>query len=1058
MKILIVDDNRDDRTVLRYMVERNGHEALEAEDGFIALKKAKDSAPDLIISDALMPVMDGFQFLRAVKQDSNLRSIPFVFYSSSYKEYQDVRLAMSLGADAYIIKPVEPVELWRKIQSLLGAEKTEKVPPVPLIKEDAEYLKRYSEVVATKLEDKVRELERTLAERNRAEEAHRESERRYRDIFDNILDGLYLLEVTEDGRFRTIEVNPALERMTGIPRSLSVGKTQEEIAPGEAARIVNEKYRRCVESGRTTEEEVELDLPSGRYTFHSTLIPARDSAGRVYRIIGISRDITERKQAEQRIALLNFALNNVHDEAYLINEQARFDFVNDESCRALGYSRAELLGMTVTDVDPDFPTRERWFEHWKDLKMHGSLTFEGRHKARDGRVFPVEIKANYFEYLGHGYNLALVGDITERKRNEAALRASEQNLALHVMQTPLGVIEWNLDFKVTKWNPAAERIFGYSRKEALGAHASLIVPSSVKDHVNQIFSDLIRQKGGLRSTNENMTKDGRLIYCEWYNTPLVDANGNVIAAASLVQDITERKLSIDALQKSEAFNRNILDSVDEGFIVVDRQYRIMSANRAFCHLVKLPEDRVVGRPCYEMTHNAPRPCFESGEDCAVKRTFETDAIHFSSHTHMDASGAKQYVELRSYPITDASGTVVSAIETVNDITEKRKLEDQLRQAQKMEAIGTLAGGVAHDFNNILTAIIGYSNIVKMKMNSDDPLQSAVDQVLTSSDRAAHLTHSLLAFSRKQVINPKPVDLNDIVRNIEKLLRRLIGEDIDLSTQIAETSLIAMADAGQIEQVLMNLATNARDAMPEGGALTIRTEEIELGADFITAHGSGKPGKYALISVSDTGQGMDATMRDKIFEPFFTTKELGKGTGLGLAIVYGIVKQHEGAVNVYSEPGKGTTFRIYLPLIVTSVKETSAEKAAPPRGGTEAILLAEDDTEVRNIITIVLKNFGYRVIEAVDGQDALDKFAATGKEIDLMILDVIMPRKSGKEVYDAVRAVRPDLAVLFVSGYTADIVHKKGIFEEGIEFLSKPVSPHDLLRKIREVLDKHRQAG
>jgi CheY-like chemotaxis protein len=341
----------------------------------------------------------------------------------------------------------------------------------------------------------------------------------------------------------------------------------------------------------------------------------------------------------------------------------------------------------------------------------------------------------------------------------------------------------------------------------------------------------------------------------------------------------------------------------------------------------------------------------------------------------------------------------------------------------------------------------------MNMRPDDPQRASINQILAAADRAAHLTQGLLAFSRKQAINPRPVDLNGIVKNVEKLLRRLIGEDVELTARLSESNLIAMADAGQIEQVLMNLAANARDAMDAGGALIITTEETVLGEDFISANGFCKPGRYGLISFSDTGIGMTEQARDKIFEPFYTTKELGKGTGLGLAIVFGIVKQHDGTITVYSEPGRGTTFKIYLPLIDAVVEKAQAKIFGPPRGGTETILFAEDEENVRSLMKHALEDFGYQVIDCMDGQDALDKFALHGKDIDLMVLDVIMPKKSGKEVYDLVRSARPDIDVLFISGYTADILGKKGIFEDGIELISKPLTPYMLLRKIREMLDK-----
>jgi nitrogen-specific signal transduction histidine kinase len=412
-----------------------------------------------------------------------------------------------------------------------------------------------------------------------------------------------------------------------------------------------------------------------------------------------------------------------------------------------------------------------------------------------------------------------------------------------------------------------------------------------------------------------------------------------------------------------------------------------------------------------------------------------------------------YVETKAYPMKDEKGDIVSVIEVLVDVTEKTRLEEQLRQSQKMEAVGTLAGGVAHDFNNILTAILGYSEIVRRKMLSDDPQRPLLDQVLESSKRAANLTRGLLAFSRKQIIEPKPSDLNDIVRNMEKLLRHLIGEDIEFVTRLAAKELIAMVDPGQIEQVIMNLATNARDAMPAGGTLSLTTDEIDVNEDFAVAHGLAKAGRYALIAVSDTGTGMDEQTREKIFEPFFTTKEVGKGTGLGLAIVYGMVKQHNGHIDCYSEPGHGTTFKIYIPLIALEVHEVRSEEQALPRGGAETILLAEDDLVVRALLVSLLAGSGYRVIEADDGQKAIDQFALHSKEIDLVILDVVMPKKSGKEAYDNIKAARPDMETLFISGYTSDIIHTKGIYEKGLQFVSKPVSPPEFLGKVRELLDK-----
>ena len=398
--------------------------------------------------------------------------------------------------------------------------------------------------------------------------------------------------------------------------------------------------------------------------------------------------------------------------------------------------------------------------------------------------------------------------------------------------------------------------------------------------------------------------------------------------------------------------------------------------------------------------------------------------------------------------------MIGAVVTFLEITERLSLENQLIQAQKMEAVGLLAGGIAHDFNNILSAIVGYGYLLQTKMNSDDPLREHVDQILVSADRATEVTHSLLAFSRKQILNPKPININALMKRIEKLLFRLIGEDIELSTNLTDKDVISMADAGQIEQVLLNLATNARDAMPNGGHLTLDTQRVELDDTFIRSHGYGEPGMFTVISVSDTGSGMDKETMAKIFEPFFTTKEVEKGTGLGLAMVYGIIKQHNGYINVYSEPGSGTTFRLYLPAIESMEEVLVKTEIEPlPSNGNETILVAEDDAALRRLFSTILQAYGYKVILAQDGEEAIKKFADNRDKIQLIMLDMIMPKKSGKEVFDIIRKMRPDIKTLFSSGYTADRIDKDNMSKGGFDFIMKPVSPKELLKKIREVLDK-----
>jgi signal transduction histidine kinase len=443
-----------------------------------------------------------------------------------------------------------------------------------------------------------------------------------------------------------------------------------------------------------------------------------------------------------------------------------------------------------------------------------------------------------------------------------------------------------------------------------------------------------------------------------------------------------------------------------------------------------------------------------GIDCPLQRTFDTGEPHSAVYDHAFGGGKSAITEVTSYPIRDASGAVVSAIEIYNDISEKLKLEEQLRQAQKMEAVGQLAGGVAHDFNNILTAIIGYSHLASVKLRDDDPCRSDIEQILASTQRAATLIQSLLAFSRRQPMTMRSIELNDVITKFEKFLRRLLRADIELRTVCSAGKLAVMADSGQIEQALMNLVTNARDAMPQGGRVTIEVRAAALDDAFIEAHGYGAPGNYALVIVTDTGVGMDEKTRSKIFEPFFTTKEQGKGTGLGLSMVYGIVKKHDGFINVYSEPGTGTTFKIYLPIQRTSAGPPEEQKdAAGMTGGSETILVAEDDEILRNLNSTVLRSVGYTVIEAMDGDDAVRKFAGNKERISLALLDGIMPKKSGREAYEEISTINPGVKVVFLSGYAEGFVNEQEIREKGLTLLLKPVSPRELVNKVREVLDR-----
>ncbi len=416
-------------------------------------------------------------------------------------------------------------------------------------------------------------------------------------------------------------------------------------------------------------------------------------------------------------------------------------------------------------------------------------------------------------------------------------------------------------------------------------------------------------------------------------------------------------------------------------------------------------------------------------------------------------GDYRWVLTRGACLRDSEGRAYRMAGSLTDITERKKLEQQLLQSQKMESVGILAGGVAHEFNNLLTAISGYGQMLQESIPVDDDVsQESIGNVLKAAERAAELTRGLLAFSRKQVISPRPVHIGTLISNAGKLIQRIIGEDIEFSTLFSGEDLLVKAGTGQIEQVLMNLATNARDAMPHGGRLSVTTRQVFVKKGSEARYDLAAAGKYLMISVADTGTGIDGRSLESIFEPFYTTKEVGKGTGLGLSIAHGIIKQHNGSILVSSEPGKGTTFNIYLPLVQCHVARKETIISEPPVNGAETLLVAEDEEIVRMFMKKILERAGYRVITADNGEDAVVRFKEHD-EISLVLSDVVMPGKNGREALDEIRKMKPGIKVIFISGYAVEMISEKGIIEEGTEYITKPFEKNDLLRKIREVLDR-----
>ena len=644
--------------------------------------------------------------------------------------------------------------------------------------------------------------------------------------------------------------------------------------------------------------------------------------------------------------------------------------------------------------------------------------------------------------------IEVVRDITDRKLMEESLQESE-NKFRNLAEKSLVGIYLIQDDKFSYVNPKLAEIFGYAVEELLDKKGpeDLVLPKdwpTVNENLRK------RVSGEIESNHysfSGLKKNKEIINLEAYGSKTVYKARPAVIGTLL--DITERRRAEEELRREEEKYRDLFDSTLDGVYQVDADGVFILMNPAGARIFgyENPEE-IIGKKALEYWRD-PKDRDVFMAELKIKKTVSTYHMKAKKKT-----GEPLELESSSGIIEDEEGNFPGVKGILRDVTEREHLGTQLRHAQKMEAVGTLAGGIAHDFNNILNVIMGYGTMVLDSLETDSPIKGRMNEVLAAAEKAADLTKRLLAFSRKQVIDVKPVNINELILGLQKMLVRIIRESIEFKLDLADRPLMVLADAGQIEQVLMNLTANARDAMLESGRLTIGTELQELDNEYVAMNGYGEPGKYVLITVSDTGHGMDNETQKNIFEPFFTTKGIGEGTGLGLAISYGIIKQHSGHIKVQSEQGQGTVFRIYLPLSegpAASDSETEISEAV--KGGNETILVAEDDASLRKLTRIVLESYGYSVIAAEDGEDAILKFRENRDKIQLAILDMIMPKKNGKEVSEKIREANPRTKILFVSGYTMDTIKTKELTEFGFDFILKPIRPQNLLRKVREVLDK-----
>jgi PAS domain S-box-containing protein len=924
-------------------------------------------------------------------------------------------------------------------------------------------------------------LWRDITTRKRAEEALQAAHQQLSEIIEFLPDATFVIDLAK----RVIAWNRAIEEMTGVKKEDMLGKgdyayavpfygkprpvTIDLVLERDAERIRQYDFVKPEGDALLAAGYVPMTYEGKGAHLSAKASPLFDAEGHVIGAIESIRDLTEQIQTEEALMQSEKKYRSIFDNAlegiFQTTPDGRYLTVNPALARMYGYDSPGEMMEAVTDLQG-----QQYVVPEDRVRLKALYRQQGFVKGFETQIYTknrdkvwismnaqavTDPEGNTLHYEGTTEN------ITERKRAEEELQKAHRRLSDIIDFLPDATFVIDREKRVVAWNKAIEEMTGLKKEEILGkgdyAYAVPFYGTPRPVVIDLVFErneemektyDHVQGLGSRLSVEVYVPKiyRGRGAYLSATASPLFDHEGNVVGAIETIRDTTEQKRIEKALQESEERYRVAIEHSNDGVALV-RGDRHIYVNQKFLEIFGYRSlEEVVGKSHCLTVHPDDRQKVVSYNHRRQRGEAVPNRYEFKG---LRKNGEIVYIEA-SVTGTTYQGEPIS-LAFLRDVTGRRSLEAQLLQAQKIEAIGTLAGGVAHDFNNILMVLMGYANLLQMKMGQNDPSRVYVDQILASTAKAANITQSLLAFGRKQVMEMKPHKITTIVKDVEKLLRRLMPEDIGLTIKLGDDATI-MADMTQIDQVLINLATNARDAMPNGGRVVIETGRVVIDEEFRRTYGYGKPGFYALLSVNDTGIGMDGKTKERIFEPFFTTKEVGKGTGLGLSIVYGIVKQHNGYINVSSRPGGGSTFLLYLPEVKEKPRETkSAVREA--KGGSETLLLAEDNADIRAVMSDILKMSGYTVIEAADGRDAVEKFSEHQSEIKLIILDVVMPEKNGKEAYEEIRTMRHDVKALFMSGYTADVVLDKGVFGKTLDYIAKPIAPNELLHKVRNILDR-----
>ena len=908
---------------------------------------------------------------------------------------------------------------------------------------------------------------RDITERKRADAALRESETKHRIVADNTYDWEFW--AAPEGRF--VYVSPSCLRITGHspeefmadPECLS-----RLIHPDDRARYESH-FSQAMQRRLAAEVEFRIVRPDGavRWIGH-VCQPVFDSEKRFMGIRGSNRDITEHKQADAALRASTEEFRTLAEAMPQIVWITRPDgwniFFNQKWMDYTGLTLEESLGHGWNKPFHPDDQKRAWDAWQKATSENGIYSVESRLRRADGvyrwwlvRGVPMKDAAgNILKWYGtctdiHDLKMAEL----EVVRANQVLGESQRRFSDLLDNVKLVSMMLDKEGRITYCNEYLLRLTGWKQEEVVGKNwFETFVPPELVDLKGPFFAALLAGKAeALHHENEILTRSGQRRLIRFDNMVLRSPAGDGIGTASIGEDVTELRRVDAAVSASEVRYRRLFEAARDGILILDAETgAIVDVNPFLVELLGFSREDLLEKKVWEI--GAFKDVIANQDKFVELQS--RGYVRYADLPLMSADGRKIAVEFVSNVYEVDQHRVIQC--NIRDNTERKQaegaqknLQAQLAQAQKMEIVGRLAGGVAHDFNNLLTAIKGYGEFVLDALTAEDPKRADVVEILNAADRAAALTRQLLAFSRRQILAPQVVDINKIVGDMTNLLGRLLGEDVKLVTELAPAPCLAKVDPGQTEQVIMNLAVNARDAMPKGGTITLVTEIATLHEDFFTAHPDLRRGPLVCLRVRDTGSGMSDEVKSHIFEPFFTTKEKGKGTGLGLSTVFGIIKQSGGEIALESSPGSGTTFQIYFPQMETAAPEKEKEKEKPVRGH-ETILLVEDEDVIRRMGERILVANGYTVLTAADGQEALKVLERHANPVDLLVTDVVMPGMNGRELAREIARRKMAPRTLFTSGYTDDAIVRHGVLEPGLSFLYKPFSPDGLLRKLREVLD------